>query len=170
MLIAQAWQRSAHNSCSYQCMVQKLAPPWKEWHRYIYRFLHLCAIQEWLLQAQKEIFTTWLMNNDLHCEGNQHKHGGEVDGDYKESCKMSQIIQLPRIRHSVRPSSSVRPSQKWRTPPFLMPCCIGCSEINKINRHLICCRRLPFATPSEKKTSHKNGCNFVTRTFRLVSF
>ena len=21
---------------------------------------------------------------------------------------------------------------------FLMPCCIGCSEINKINRHLIC--------------------------------
>ena len=38
--------------------------------------------------------------------------------------------------HSVRP----RPSQKCGPPPFLMPCCIGCSEINKINRHLICHR------------------------------
>ena len=50
-------------------------------------------------------------------------------------------IQLPRIRHSVRPS--VRPSVLVRhkndgPPPFLMPCCIGCSVINKINRHLIC--------------------------------
>ena len=45
VLIAQTWQRSAHRSCSYQCMVQKLAPSWKEWHRYIRhicRFLHLC--------------------------------------------------------------------------------------------------------------------------------
>ena len=38
------------------------------------------------------------MNNDLHCEGNQHKHGGEVDGDYKESCKMSQIIWIYRCK------------------------------------------------------------------------
>ena len=28
--------------------------------------------------------------------------------------------------------------QKSGPPPFLMPCCIGCSEINKINRHPIC--------------------------------
>ena len=28
--------------------------------------------------------------------------------------------------------------QKSGPPPFLMPCCIGCSEIDKINRHLIC--------------------------------
>ena len=52
---------------------------------------------------------------------------------------------------------------------FLMPRCIGCSEINKIYRHLIC-------SPSphlQKKTPHENVCNFVTkklRTFRLVSF
>ena len=67
---------------------------------------------------------------------------------------------------SVRPSSSSWP--KWRTPPFLMPCCIGCSEINKINRHPMC----PPSPHLRKKTSHKNGCNFVTkklRTFRLVS-
>ena len=37
-------------------------------------------------------------------------------------------------------SSSVRPlrDRNYGPPPFLMPCCIGCSEINKINRHLIC--------------------------------
>ena len=29
---------------------------------------------------------------------------------------------------------------------FLMPCCIGCSEINKINRHLIC-SLLPLTSP-----------------------
>ena len=40
---------------------------------------------------------------------------------------------------------------------FLMPCCIGCSVINKINRHLICCRRLPFATPSEKRPLTKTA-------------
>ena len=42
-------------------------------------------------------------------------------------------IQLPRIRHSVRPSVLVLVrDQNDGPPPFLMPCCIGCSEINKI--------------------------------------
>ena len=33
---------------------------------------------------------------------------------------------------------------------FLMPCCIGCSEINKINRHLIC-SLLPLTSPHLQK-------------------
>ena len=33
---------------------------------------------------------------------------------------------------------------------FLMPCCIGCSEINKINRHLIC-NLLPLTSPHLQK-------------------
>ena len=38
-------------SCSYPCVVQKLAPPWKLQHRYIChvcRFLHLCSLEPFI--------------------------------------------------------------------------------------------------------------------------
>ena len=101
-------------------------------------------------------------NIALDCSQNLPPH---LDNKLNCDSKIALDIQLPRIRHSVRPSVLVLVLVTEMTDlrfansedfTFLMPCCIGCSEINKINRHLIC-SLLPLTStsPYEKDLSQK---------------
>ena len=85
----------------------------------------------WWSATQYNEALVWVRN-----VGNFKKFFGSI----LNSAQALILHPLPRICHSVRPSSPsvlVR-NRNYGPPPFLMPCCIGCSEINKINRHLIC--------------------------------
>ena len=61
VLIAQTWQRSAHGSCSYPCMVQKLAKPWKY-------LAQMSAISATICISTMDIWTTNLFWNLLYAQ------------------------------------------------------------------------------------------------------